>query len=88
MAPFEEIEDFFEPGQSLDEELDDEHLALDLRYQEDVLSRLASERLEKAYDEAEAEARDAGLDEPTEEMVQRIVRFYEQQEKDLPPNTR
>lgn len=60
----------------------------DLEWQKDVLWTSRNRRADRAYDDAEQEARDHGLEEPTEEMIQRHVRWYEEQELDAPPKTR
>ena len=86
MRPFAEIDDFFEPGQTLADELADDALAADLRHQHEVLSALSARRLRRAYDEAEIEALGQGLAEPTQAMVLELVQFFERQEMDLPPD--
>lgn len=79
------IEDYLEPGTTLEHELDDEILGSELdRQRDDILPAIETQRWLDAMCEAEMEAADG--QEPTEEDVACIVRGMELQEKDLPPN--
>lgn len=82
----QQITDFFGHGQTLESQLDDEHLAAELDYQQWALADLRLAREARAYDEACAQAIVAGHDEPTPDMVRAFVRMFELVELDAAPN--
>lgn len=82
----DDIDDFFEPGDTLEEQLDDVVLMRDLAWQREVLLTRRHSREERAWADAEDEAHDLGLDEPTPEMVASYVRMYEAWELDEVPH--
>lgn len=85
MRPFDDIDEFFEPGDTLEGELDEERLQADLEWQKDVLLQMRHVREERAYTLASDQADENGLSEPTDQMVEEWVRHLDP-EKDLPPN--
>ncbi len=81
----DDIDDFFEPGERLEDQFDDEHLMADLEWQREVLERRRAAREDRAWSDAEQEADDLGLAEPTGEMVASYLRMYEAWELDEVP---
>lgn len=81
----DDIDDFFEPGDTLEDQLHDEVLMSDLDWQREVLQRRREAREDRAWSDADQEATELGLDEPTPEMVASYVRMYEAWELDEVP---
>lgn len=81
----DDIDDFFEPGDTLEGQLEDEVLMRDLDWQQEVLLSRRNSREERAWADAEEEARELGLDDPTPDMVASYLRMYEAWELDEVP---
>lgn len=83
---FDSIDDYFEPGGTLDEQLTDDVLHRDLEHQQWLLANLSANREDRAYEEARQDAAAAGHPEPSADDVARWVATLQQAEKDLPPD--
>lgn len=81
----DDIDDFFEPGETLAEQLEDDALMRDLEWQVEVLGHRQLSREQRAWADAEAEAEDIGLDGPTPDMIAGYLRMYEAWELDEVP---
>lgn len=83
---FSSIDDYFEPGCTLAEQLGDEVLRRDLEHQEWLLRNLAANREDRALEEARQDALAAGRAEPSDDDVVRWLTTLQAAEKDLPPD--